>query len=109
MDELFPLTPALSLGERVPRTESRFEPLNHPLTRPSGTLSPARSGGEGRGEGEVASRPTNAAGHKTIFIAHLPRAVEPRSSASAPRWAPPARVPEAGCDPAVPRTIQPAP
>src|SRR6185295_11043008 len=42
-------------GERIPRKYSRIEPLNHPLTRPSGTLSPARSGGEGRGEGGACS------------------------------------------------------
>ena len=47
----FPLTPALSLGERIPRADSRFAPLNRPL---SGLRHPLPlRGGEGKGEGAV--------------------------------------------------------
>src|ERR1051325_5736554 len=38
-------------GENSPKPIARLEPLNHPLTRPSDTLSP--TGGEGWGEGGV--------------------------------------------------------
>ena len=38
-------------GENSPKPIARLEPMNHPLTRPSGTLSP--TGGEGWGEGAV--------------------------------------------------------
>src|ERR1051325_1190702 len=38
-------------GENSPKPIARLEPLNHPLTRPSGTLPPP--GGEGWGEGAV--------------------------------------------------------
>ncbi len=46
---LFPLTPALSLGERFSPTTSRFKPLNHLSGRPEATLSPI--GGKGRVRG----------------------------------------------------------
>src|ERR1041385_280128 len=38
-------------GENSPKPIARLEPLNHPLTRPSDSLSP--NGGEGWGEGAV--------------------------------------------------------
>jgi hypothetical protein len=47
----FPFTPALSLGEIIPRRDSRFESLNRPL---SGLRHPLPlRGGEGKGEGAV--------------------------------------------------------
>jgi hypothetical protein len=47
----FPLTPALSPRERIPRRDSRFAPLNRPL---SGLRHPLPlRGGEGKGEGAV--------------------------------------------------------
>ena len=53
------------------------EPLDIPLTRPPGTLSPARSGGEGRGEGvRFMESPLS-----------VPRRVErPGSAAAGDRW-----------------------
>jgi hypothetical protein len=55
-DALFPLTPALSLGEREPRPPSvaHAEGLRFAVTRRS--LLPLPQG-EGRGEGEQAIRP----------------------------------------------------
>src|SRR5688572_29270483 len=53
LDIAFPLTLTLPLGERFPRADSRIEPLNHPLTRPSATLSP--TGREGRVRGQLAT------------------------------------------------------
>ena len=52
---LIPLSPALSLreraGVRIPRRDSRFAPLNRPL---SGLRHPLPlRGGEGKGEGAV--------------------------------------------------------
>jgi hypothetical protein len=47
----FPLTPALSPGERAAQKHSRFAPLNRPL---SGLRHPLPlRGGEGKGEGAV--------------------------------------------------------
>src|ERR1051325_4703077 len=46
-----PLPVRSSRGENSPKPIARLEPLNHPLTRPSGTLSP--TGGEGWGEAVV--------------------------------------------------------
>jgi hypothetical protein len=47
----FPLTPALSLRERIPRRDSRFELPNRLLSRLRHPLPPL--GGEGKGEGAV--------------------------------------------------------
>ncbi len=48
---LFPLTPALTLGKRILQRDSRFGPLNRPL---SGLRHPLPlRGGEGKGEGAV--------------------------------------------------------
>src|SRR5438093_7711299 len=52
----FPLTPPLSLGERIPRNKSRFEPPNR---RAAKVFSRSSSGGVGWGE-EAVSRKLRA-------------------------------------------------
>src|SRR5258706_13741445 len=48
-----PLTPALSLRERISRTSARFAPRNLRGIRPVLPLFPTQEGGEGRGEEEL--------------------------------------------------------
>ena len=68
-----------SWGENSPKPIARLEPLNHPLTRPSGTLSP--TGGEGWDEGAVHGEEGRLA-HRCVGVSAACRPSPPPSPRS---------------------------